>query len=74
MSLRQNTSSPARTPAFSLVTSQNVTAPKRLLPYVAITIRLVTSQNVTAPKQVVWHPLVNLRLVTSQNVTAPKRD
>ena len=56
----------------SLVTSQNVTAPKQLIPLVIPSHGLVTSQNVTAPKP--KERLMDLEesLVTSQNVTAPK--
>ena len=56
----------------SLVTSQNVTAPKPLGVFFMRYSSLVTSQNVTAPKQVVWLLCSGSRLVTSQNVTAPK--
>ena len=73
MSLRQNyVIYPTVTPA-SLVTSQNVTAPKRV-PVAGVTVAgLVTSQNVTAPKPIAGIPEVREGLVTSQNVTAPKR-
>ena len=56
----------------SLVTSQNVTAPKPVSAGAHDLHSLVTSQNVTAPKQIAIRPPRNARLVTSQNVTAPK--
>ena len=57
----------------SLVTSQNVTAPKRV-PVAGVTVAgLVTSQNVTAPKLISTSWSCLNRLVTSQNVTAPKQ-
>ena len=57
---------------MSLVTSQNVTAPKHEVDQLEIMSRLVTSQNVTAPKLHLLFTHVNTCLVTSQNVTAPK--
>ena len=58
---------------FSLVTSQNVTAPKRPGRDNSRPVRLVTSQNVTAPKLETVIDYALSCLVTSQNVTAPKR-
>ena len=58
---------------LSLVTSQNVTAPKLVLGHVVVPAGLVTSQNVTAPKPNICCHALPLSLVTSQNVTAPKR-
>ena len=58
---------------LSLVTSQNVTAPKQSAYFLLFKSSLVTSQNVTAPKQLLGDKAVNTSLVTSQNVTAPKR-
>ena len=58
---------------FSLVTSQNVTAPKQLRRLPILTSCLVTSQNVTAPKPALRQPCPAVGLVTSQNVTAPKQ-
>ena len=73
MSLRQNyVIYPTVTPA-SLVTSQNVTAPKRWPFRSPAWYCLVTSQNVTAPKRRTPYNMVIVRLVTSQNVTAPKQ-
>ena len=57
---------------FSLVTSQNVTAPKLMYGTAPGTGCLVTSQNVTAPKRRVPVIYSLSGLVTSQNVTAPK--
>ena len=57
---------------LSLVTSQNVTAPKPCLQRRAWPYRLVTSQNVTAPKPCLILKQFIQSLVTSQNVTAPK--
>ena len=56
----------------SLVTSQNVTAPKLIWRSVYRDCGLVTSQNVTAPKPRSKTSTQRSRLVTSQNVTAPK--
>ena len=39
----------------SLTTSQNVTAPKQLVPHVFVDGGLTTSQNVTAPKPLSRH-------------------
>ena len=60
------------TVVLSLVTSQNVTAPKQDFQALLGHCCLVTSQNVTAPKR--DGEVVDARrgLVTSQNVTAPK--
>ena len=57
---------------LSLVTSQNVTAPKLDASIVEPVPSLVTSQNVTAPKQGLKNFDPKVGLVTSQNVTAPK--
>ena len=56
----------------SLVTSQNVTAPKLGDALKVCRVCLVTSQNVTAPKRFQLNLAELLCLVTSQNVTAPK--
>ena len=57
----------------SLITSQNVTAPKLgLMPTLNIG-SLITSQNVTAPKHQRYILGDWVGLITSQNVTAPKR-
>ena len=58
---------------LSLVTSQNVTAPKLSLVVQEVLIGLVTSQNVTAPKLDGRRVKARRCLVTSQNVTAPKQ-
>ena len=60
------------TVVLSLVTSQNVTAPKLFPRSQLPNVRLVTSQNVTAPKQNGDYKVFKRSLVTSQNVTAPK--
>ena len=39
---------------ISLITSQNVTAPKLVIPIITPGNRLITSQNVTAPKHVLY--------------------
>ena len=57
----------------SLVTSQNVTAPKLVVLCPVTALSLVTSQNVTAPKHAAYATAKANRLVTSQNVTAPKQ-
>ena len=61
------------TTILSLVTSQNVTAPKLCVGWVYRITCLVTSQNVTAPKLEKQLKDSQEGLVTSQNVTAPKR-
>ena len=61
------------TPNGSLVTSQNVTAPKHVTLSIQRLCGLVTSQNVTAPKLIKPTRGLVTGLVTSQNVTAPKR-
>ena len=63
----------ARAKGYSLVTSQNVTAPKHVALSIQRIRRLVTSQNVTAPKQLPQPTPKIKSLVTSQNVTAPKQ-
>ena len=56
----------------SLITSQNVTAPKLVQERPRRLVGLITSQNVTAPKLDDLQALRVVRLITSQNVTAPK--
>ena len=55
-----------------LTTSQNVTAPKLMMPSGKGETRLTTSQNVTAPKPPMIVGAEFTSLTTSQNVTAPK--
>ena len=57
----------------SLVTSQNVTAPKLSSQVNGYFASLVTSQNVTAPKLNSINDSLTKSLVTSQNVTTPKQ-
>ena len=56
----------------SLITSQDVTAPKQIRGYGRCRECLITSQDVTAPKQAVPHTESYPSLITSQDVTAPK--
>ena len=58
MSLRQNLHVVVDTPPLSLVTSQNVTAPKRFVVFAVKSVGLVTSQNVTAPKLLLVNALI----------------
>ena len=58
---------------LGLVTSQNITAPKRMPCHLAYLQGLVTSQNITAPKLNEYGREQLESLVTSQNITAPKR-
>ena len=58
--------------ADSLITSQDVTAPKRRTRARTAPGRLITSQDVTAPKPQTPATTPRRSLITSQDVTAPK--
>ena len=57
---------------YSVITSQNVTAPKRKAAATLVAYGVITSQNVTAPKLVLPRFFFIFCVITSQNVTAPK--
>ena len=58
---------------YGLITSQFVTAPKRMAKRYYCFVGLITSQFVTAPKLLVVENILRNSLITSQFVTAPKQ-